>query len=110
MIKRFFVINFIFFLFLGSVYADDVTSKITKIGCHINTSMCYVYLEESITSDICSSTNSLRWGSDAGFNMAALYSTLLAAHATGKKVTFGGAGEVCYRNYASFVFATINDF
>lgn len=103
--KKFIVILFLLFLSTSS-NADVHTFKIERVGCHINSNMCFAYVDGPITSSCPSNDRSFRWDV-TGPNGGSALSILLAAQAAGKRVTFDESG--CYSNYPSFAFLIILD-
>ena len=94
-------IVFILFSSIASVNAQILTVKVLRVGCHTVNGQCFVNIDQLIPE--CTNTGSqLRWNSSSVNNSDALYSTLLAAHATGESVQFGGADASCDGSYASF--------
>ena len=85
-----------------NVAAASITSKVTKVGCHIDRNMCFVYIEAPIQSSCSLNDNSLRWDGVNGRNVKSALAILLAAKTAGQKVTFGGVGDVCYGDYPTF--------
>ena len=80
--------------------------KITKVGCHINTNTCFVYVEGGISSDCPVNDGSFRWNGVSDNNGNSALSILLSAHAQDKSVTFGESG--CFSGFPSFTYLTIN--
>lgn len=82
------------------------TKKVLRVGCHVNSNVCFAYIEGSITSNCPSNDGSFRWDGKSDPNGKSALSILLSAHATGKTVTFGGSS--CYSNFPSFSYLMIN--
>ena len=83
-----------------STSASAHTAKVTKVGCHIDANVCFVYLDKPITSECVHNDGSLRWDGESNTNGKAALSILLSAEATNKSVRFGLAG--CYSGFPSF--------
>ncbi|WHI48008.1 hypothetical protein [Microbulbifer sp. VAAF005] len=86
--------------------SDDAT--INKVGCHMNNATCYVYLDQTVGPDSCSS-NSIRWSKDAENGQETL-SLLTAAFFAGKKASFYVL-DSCYEDgiYPTFGYFNVNN-
>jgi len=107
---KFFKLGLILLLTVFSMasYATSLATKIERVGCHITNSICFVNVESPIPGDcIHKSAKQFRWNSEAISNHDALYSSLLAAQATGRSVFFGSAGLICEGAYPTFTWFTI---
>jgi len=83
------------------------TKKILRVGCHVNSNICFAYVEGGITSSCPVNDGSFRWDGKLDANGKSALSILLSAHATGKTVTFGESG--CYSNFPAFTYLMINN-
>lgn len=99
----FLFILFMGIIFLGSVQAASHVGGIERVGCHVNSNMCFAYIDIPITSS-CASNDSFRWDITSP-NGSSTLSILLAAHAAGKKVEFYESG--CYMNFPSFAYLLV---
>ncbi|WP_103654236.1 hypothetical protein [Agarilytica rhodophyticola] len=88
-----------------SAFAAVQTKYIKDVGCHINRTTCFVYIEGTISSACANNDGSFRWNGTSDTNGNAILSILLAAQASGKQVTFGESG--CFENFPTFNYATI---
>jgi hypothetical protein len=89
---------------------DNLKTTVNALGCHVNSDMCYVYVDASSipNAEKCSSSTSIRWSSETFKNSDEVFSILLAAKLSGAEVTFGNVGGVCYEGFVSFSFLTVN--
>ncbi|BCL73495.1 hypothetical protein TUMSATVNIG1_54710 [Vibrio nigripulchritudo] len=92
---------------LNANASSSVAGNVTKVGCHINSNMCFAYVDVPINTSCIHNDGSLRWDGVATINSDKVYSTLLAAQSSGKKVVFGGAGIDCYQGFPSFKWVLI---
>ncbi len=101
------VLTLVVCIFLTSfAHSSEVTTKVLKVGCHIDKSMCFVYVDQPIpNTSNCLYSDSLRWDGVAAPNSNAILSVLLAAQVSGKSVRFGQVG--CYQNFTTFAYAYI---
>lgn len=85
-------------------YAENITVKISKLGCHKDTSVCFAYIDlgRPIETNCTRNDGSIRWDGMSNNNAASIMAFLLASQAQDKKVTFGGAGETCFMDFPSF--------
>lgn len=74
--------------------------EIKQVGCHLNDSTCYVTLDKSVGPDSCNST-SIRWNKDHSDSGKETLSLIMAAAASGNKVSFEISDE-CYINQKTF--------
>ena len=104
-----YIVGFCLLFLTTSVSAQSLIAKVLRVGCHTVNGQCFVYLDKPIPEGSeCTNTGAvLRWNSANVHNSEELYSTLLAAHATGTDVQFGSAGASCEGSYASFSWFSI---
>ncbi|WP_444890828.1 hypothetical protein [Microbulbifer sp. DLAB2-AA] len=106
--KNIISISLISILLLPSLVSATTTTgylEIEKIGCHLNDSTCYVYVNESVGPAECNKT-SIRWNKDDNVSGKEALSLLTAAHFAGKKVQFNLL-DSCYGAYPTFAWYNI---
>jgi hypothetical protein len=88
---------------------DNLATKISKVGCHVDKTMCYVYVEATTipNSENCEHSTSIRWSSETFDNSSEVFSLLLTAKVSGAQVYFGNVGGSCYEDFVSFSWVTI---
>ncbi|WP_299007371.1 hypothetical protein [uncultured Shewanella sp.] len=91
----------------GAAFSESYEVK--RVGCHINKSTCYVFVDRNPVSGCANKDRSLRWNGTSTNAQAAL-SILLTAKASGKKVSFGqDNNNDCVENYPTFDNVTIDE-
>ncbi len=89
--------------FSASTFA--ATSKVTKVGCHINSNICFAYLESSFPTSCARHDGSVRWDGESNTNGKAALSIFLTAKTTGKSVILGLSG--CYSGDQGFSWVSL---
>ncbi|WP_444957180.1 hypothetical protein [Microbulbifer sp. ZKSA002] len=86
--------------------SGDVT--INKVGCHMDSATCYVWLDQTVGPDSCSS-NSIRWSKDAKNGQETL-TLLTAAFFAEKKANFYVL-DTCFEGgtYPTFGYFNVNN-
>jgi len=85
------------------------SSTIERVGCHSVTPICFVYLTDPYPNEAgCDTANSLRWNAEGIDNADTIYSTLLAAQASRKPVTFGFR-NACVGAFPTFSWVSIDN-
>ena len=81
-------------LSFSNVNAQSLTAKVLRVGCHLTDNQCFVFVDKEIpNSGSCENNVAFRYDSEEIHNSEELYSSLLAAQASGRNVIFGGAGK-----------------
>ncbi|MBB5211999.1 hypothetical protein [Microbulbifer hydrolyticus] len=86
---------------------DSGSVSISKIGCHLEDSTCYVHIDKVVGPVDCSSS-SVRWDKDASKGGNAALTLLTAAYFAGKKVQFN-ISDSCYGKYPTFHYFNVNN-
>lgn len=81
------------------------TLIIDKIGCHLKTEVCYVYVDKQVGPDSCH-LNSIRWNKESDISGKEIFSLLMAAQISGKRVSFHISNS-CFGLYPTFDYATM---
>ncbi len=79
---------------------NALTAKVSRVGCHIDSNVCFVYLDKPITTDCPHNDGSVRWDGESNTNGKAALSIFLSAEAANKNLVFGLSG--CYSGFPSF--------
>lgn len=87
------------------VSAGDIVggqnSTIKNLGCHKKGTVCYGTLEDAVGPSSCQNT-SIRWKvTKDDLNTQLAYSTFLAAHVAGKRVSFY-VSDTCFESMPSY--------
>lgn len=111
--NKFNLIILLFFFFYSSLsfstedVIGGVTRSITSMGCHINSSTCYIYVDEAVGKQGECFSTSIRWYSDS-VNAKEVFSLFMAAKMANKQVSinvssncFSGGGSYPTFNYMS---------
>lgn len=88
-------------------HSANQTKKIARVGCHINSNVCFVYVEGIINTSCPVNDGSFRWDGTSDTNGKAALSILLSAHAANKSVIFGEMG--CFSNFPTFSYLMIDN-
>jgi|GEM_PF-2394944 len=83
---------FIYFSYQSAI-AEIVTAKVTGVGCHNDSAICFALIDKTAGVDNCRNT-SIRWEGESdtspsnSLNANKIFSALMLAQATGQYVTF----------------------
>ncbi|MCG7549514.1 hypothetical protein [Pseudoalteromonas sp. Of7M-16] len=97
-------------LFSKVTFAKQIDAKVNNVGCHVNSTICYINIESAIPStNNCPkrSSHSIRWDTSNIKNADAILSILLSAQVAQKKVAIFIPDSVCVLGFPTLSYAHI---